>query len=137
MDKSGDLEPLRPTAPHAREDGLPSLDSRTFLCTRDSRKDARTHCTDRHPLSRCPRPHGARDRSVRGRPHFAFTPLRSTSADSPRAWLTRTRTRSHFSSYIEGESPTSLYTLTEEERMLKEVGTSGCRRARLQRRPAA
>ncbi|GJN89767.1 hypothetical protein Rhopal_002756-T1 [Rhodotorula paludigena] len=26
-----------------------------------------------------------------------------------------------FSSYIEGESPTSLYTLTEEERMLKEV----------------
>jgi hypothetical protein len=33
-------------------------------------------------------------------------------------------TRRAFSSYVEGEAPTSLYTLTEEEIMLKDLGQS-------------
>lgn len=34
------------------------------------------------------------------------------------------RARRAFSSYVEGEAPTSLYTLTEEEIMLKDLGQS-------------
>ncbi|GAA5971818.1 hypothetical protein JCM11641_001525 [Rhodosporidiobolus odoratus] len=47
--------------------------------------------------------------------------LRSTARASSRAPTAALVAHHRFSTYVEGEQPTSLYTLTEEERMLKEL----------------